>query len=250
MSCVGAFLGLRCTARARSFHGVGRAKWLLLGGISIGVTGVWLMHFIAMLGYTIPGETITYNVPVTILSLVIVVAIVCVGLLIVGFGPEGYLSLLLAGLVVGFGVTVMHYLGMAAMRMPGRISYNPGLLFVSVVIAIVAATAALWAASRLHGLKQTLLASLIMGIAVSGMHYTGMAAMHVFKATASTGMVMGGPGGASAESFLLPLVLGITVVSFILTATISLSPTAEELSYDRALVAHLRRQSQRETPQG
>jgi NO-binding membrane sensor protein with MHYT domain len=250
MSCVGAFLGLRCTARARSFQGLARARWLLLGGLSIGITGVWLMHFIAMLGFTIPGETITYNVPVTIASLVIVVVIVCVGLMIVGFGPEGYLSLLLSGLIVGFGVTVMHYLGMAAMRMPGRISYNPGLLFLSIVIAIVAATAALWAATRLHGIRQTLLASLIMGVAVSGMHYTGMAAMHVFKATASSGMVMGGPGGATAESFVLPLVLGITVVSFILTATISLSPTAEEIKYDEALVAHLHSQGPRETTQG
>jgi NO-binding membrane sensor protein with MHYT domain len=144
----------------------------------------------------------------------------------------------------------MHYMGMAAMRMPGRISYDAGLTILSIVIAIVAATAALWAATRLHGMRQTLLASLIMGVAVSGMHYTGMAAMHVFKASASAGMVMGGPGGASAESFLLPLVLGITVVSFILTATISLSPTAEELKYDEALVARLRGRGPRETPQG
>ena len=250
MSCVGAFLGLRCTARARTFQGIARARWLLLGGLSIGITGVWLMHFIAMLGFTIPGETITYNVPVTIVSLVIVVVIVCVGLVIVGLGRESYLALLVSGLVVGFGVAVMHYLGMAAMRMPGRISYNPGLLILSVVIAIVAATAALWAATRLHGLRQTLLAALIMGVAVSGMHYTGMAAMHVFKATASAGMVMGGPGGATAESFVLPLVLGITVVSFILTATISLSPTAEEIKYDEALVAHLHAQGPRETTQG
>jgi NO-binding membrane sensor protein with MHYT domain len=239
MSCVGAFLGLRCTARARSFEGAARARWLLLGGISIGVTGVWLMHFIAMLGYTIPGETIHYNVPVTILSLLVVVGIVCAGLMIVGFGPEGYRSLLLGGVITGFGVAVMHYLGMAAMRMPGRITYNPGLTILSVVIALVAATAALWAAVTLHGIRTTLGASLIMGVAVSGMHYTGMAAMHVFKASASSGMVMGGAGGATAESFLLPLVIGITVVSFVLTATIALSPTAEEISYDAALMAHL-----------
>ena len=250
MSCIGAFLGLRCASRARPFWGFARLRWLLLAGVSIGVTGIWLMHFIAMLGFTIPGETIHYNVPVTILSLLVAVVIVCVGLVIVGFSREGPAALLLGGVITGLGVAVMHYLGMAAMRMPGRISYNPGLLILSVVIAIVAATAALWAATRLHGLRQTLLAALIMGVAVSGMHYTGMAAMHVFKATASAGMVMGGPGGATAESFVLPLVLGITVVSFILTATISLSPTAEEIKYDEALVAHLHAQGPRETTQG
>ena len=244
MSCMGAFLGLRCTTRARPFQGAARARWLLLGGVSIGTTGVWLMHFIAMLGFTIPGETIDYNVPVTILSLLVVVVIVCAGLLIVGFGRDRYTSLLLGGMITGIGVAVMHYLGMAAMRMPGRVTYDPGLLIISVVIAVVAATAALWAALELHGIGTTLAASLIMGLAVSGMHYTGMAAMHVFPAGGPSGMMMGGAGGATAESFLLPLILGITVISFVLTATIALSPSAEEIRYDAALLDHIRRRAQ------
>jgi NO-binding membrane sensor protein with MHYT domain len=240
MSCLGAFIGLRCTARARSFRGLERLRWLLLGGVSLGVTGIWLMHFIAMLGYTIPGETIHYNVPITIVSLLVAVGIVCVGLVIVGFGPEGYVPLLFGGLITGFGIAVMHYLGMAAMRMPGRITYGGGLVAVSIVIAIVAATAALWAAVRLDGVGPTLIASLIMGVAVSGMHYVGMAAMHVFRSAVSSGMVMGGPGGATAESFLLPLVIGITVISFGLTAAMSLSASAEEVKYDRALMEQIR----------
>jgi NO-binding membrane sensor protein with MHYT domain len=243
MSCMGAFLGLRCTTRARPFAGTARLRWLLLGGVSLGTTGIWLMHFIAMLGFTIPGETITYNVPVTILSLLVAVAIVCVGLVIVGFGPEGYIPLLLGGLITGIGVAVMHYLGMAAMRMPGRITYNPGLLVLSVLIAMVAATAALWAALRLQGVVTTLLASLVMGVAVSGMHYTGMAAMHVFRSRGPAGMVMGGAGGATAESFLLPLIIGIAV-SFALTATIALSASADEISYDAALMDRIERRAQ------
>jgi NO-binding membrane sensor protein with MHYT domain len=207
MSCMGAFIGLRCTARARPFQGVARLRWLLLGGVSIGVTGVWLMHFIAMLGFTIPGETIHYNVPVTILSLLVAVVIVCVGLVIVGFSPNGYGPLLLGGLITGIGVAIMHYLGMAAMRMPGRITYNPGLLVLSIAIAIVAATAALWAAVRLQGIGPTLVASLIISVA-----------------------------GATAESFLLPLIIGIAVISFALTATMALSASADELSYDAALM--------------
>jgi NO-binding membrane sensor protein with MHYT domain len=244
MSCMGAFLGLRCTARARPFSGWLRARWLLLGGVSIGTTGIWAMHFIAMLGFTIPGQTIHYNVPVTILSLLVAVAIVCAGLLIVGFGPQGLPAglpaLLTGGLVTGIGVAMMHYLGMAAMRMPGRITYNASLLAVSVLIAIIAATAALWAATTLHGVGHTLAASLIMGIAVSGMHYTGMAAMRMYPSPGPAGMVMGGSGGATAESFLLPLIIGITVVTFVMIATIALSPSAEELRYDAALLARIR----------
>jgi NO-binding membrane sensor protein with MHYT domain len=235
MSCLGAFLGLRCTTRARAYQGRARLRWLLLAGVSIGTTGIWVMHFIAMLGFTIPGETIRYNVPITILSMLIAVVIVCVGLLIVGFGGDGYRPLLIAGVITGLGVASMHYTGMAAMRMNGHISYNPFLVVLSVIIAIVAATAALWSGLRLRRVGSTLGASLIMGVAVSGMHYMGMAAMHMSRSVGPSGMVMGGAGGATAENFLLPLILGISIVSFILTATIALSPTDEEIRSDAEL---------------
>ncbi len=180
MSCLGCFLGLRCTTRARATRGAQRARWLLLATVSIATTGIWVMHFVAMLGFTIPGQTITYNVPVTILSMVIAMAVVGVGLLIVGFGSSGPRPLLLGGIVIGFGVASMHYIGMAAMRMPDIVRYNNTLVAVSIVIAVVAGTAALWAALRLSTVWSTLVASLIMGVAVSGMHYTGIAAMHVY----------------------------------------------------------------------
>jgi NO-binding membrane sensor protein with MHYT domain len=239
MSCLGSFLGLRCTTRARSFEGRMRTRWLLFGGVAIGAIGIWTMHFIAMLGFTIPGETIHYNVPVTILSLLVAVGIVCIGLLIVGSGELRFGSLLAGGVITGIGVATMHYLGMAAMRMPARITYNPAIFIASIVIAIVAATAALWAALRLDGIASTLVAAIIMGLAISGMHYSGMAAMRMFSSSISTGMVMGGGGGATAESFLLPLIIGITVLSFVMTAGITLSPDASEIRYDAALMRHI-----------
>ena len=90
MSCLGAFIGLRCTTRARAYSGRARGRWLALAAVSIGVTGIWVMHFIAMLGYTVPGETIRYNVPVTVLSMLLAVIVVGVWLFIVGFGSDGY----------------------------------------------------------------------------------------------------------------------------------------------------------------
>jgi NO-binding membrane sensor protein with MHYT domain len=239
MSCLGAFLGLRCTTRARAHQGASRVRWLLLAGVSIGTTGIWVMHFIAMLGFTIPGETIRYNVPITILSMLIAVGIVWVGLLIVGLRGEGWRPLLVAGVITGLGVASMHYTGMAAMRMNGHISYNPFMVLLSVAIAVVAATAALWSGLRLRGIPSTLGASLIMGVAVSGMHYTGMAAMHMSRSFGPSGMVMGSAGGATAENFLLPLILGISIVSFILTATIALSPTDEEIRSDAELYSRI-----------
>jgi NO-binding membrane sensor protein with MHYT domain len=239
MSCMGAFLGLRCTTRANAYSGWPRIRWLLLAGVAIGTEGIWVMHFIAMLGFTIPGETIDYNVPITLLSMFIAVGIVCAGLLIVGFGGDGYRPLLLAGLITGLGVASMHYMGMAAMRMPGRITYNVPLFAVSVLIAVVAATAALWAALRLRGVWTTLAAAMVMGIAVSGMHYMGMAAMRMYRDSAEAGMVMGGSGGATAESFLLPLILGISVLSFICIATIALSPTDDEIRTETDLMERI-----------
>jgi NO-binding membrane sensor protein with MHYT domain len=236
-SCLGCFLGLQCTARARAMQGAQRARWLLLAAASIGVTGIWVMHFIAMLGFTIPGQTITYNVPVTILSMVIAVAVVGVGLLIVGFGGEGLGPLLLGGTIIGIGVASMHYMGMWAMRMPDAMGYNTGLLAASVLIAIVAGTAALWAALRLGSLRHTLLASLIMGVAVSGMHYTGMAAMQL-RAAPGDGMAAMGRG-ADAESFLLPLILGIIILTFLVTAIVTLAPTEAEIREDAELMERI-----------
>src|ERR1022692_3591451 len=129
----------------------------------------------------------------------------------------------------------MHYAGMAAMRMPATMSYNPALFALSVVIAIVAATAALWAALRLRGVRSTLGAAAIMGVAISGMHYTGRAAMHIYRPTGAP-MAM---GGASAESFLLPLVIGVSVITFLLTATLALSPTEDEMSAEAELMRRI-----------
>ena len=242
-SCLGCFLGLQCTARARAMRGAQRARWLLLGAVSIGTTGIWVMHFIAMLGFSIPGQTITYSVPVTILSMLIAVAVVSVGLLIVGFGGTGPGPLLLGGTIIGVGVASMHYMGMWAMRMPDTMGYDMVLLALSVLIAVVAGTAALWAALRLSGVRNTLLASLIMGVAVSGMHYTGMAALRVQMAPGGGMSDMG--SGATGLAFLLPLILGITAVTFLLTTIITLGPTEAEIREDAALMERIARESER-----
>jgi NO-binding membrane sensor protein with MHYT domain len=236
MSCLGCFLGLRCTTRAREVQGSARVRWLLLAAVSLGVPGIWGMHFIAMLGFTIPGQAIRYSVPVTIFSMVIAVVVVSVGLLIVGFGGEGLRPLLTGGLIVGLGVSSMHYIGMAAMRMPETMHYNNGLVILSVIIGVVTGTVALLAALRLDTVWSAFAACLIMGVAVSGMHYTGMTALHVYPAAPGmTGM----PGGAGAGTFLVPLIFGITILTMVVTAAISLSPTEAELRKENEAIARI-----------
>ncbi|MGH3245318.1 MAG: MHYT domain-containing protein [Trebonia sp.] len=229
VSCLGAFLGLRCVTRARAYTGIARGRWLCLAAVALGATGIWAMHFIAMLGFAIPGQQILYNVPLTIVSMLIAIVVVGIGLFIVGYGNGGLRPLLTGGVIVGIGVATMHYLGMAAMMMPDSMHYNVPLFALSVVIAIVAGTAALWAGTRVRSTRATLGAALIMGVAVNGMHYMGMAALSVSKGS------MSAMSGTSAGSFLVPLLVGITVVTFAVALVISMSPTEEEIHEDARL---------------
>jgi len=248
VSCMGCFLGLRCTTRARAYQGAARARWLTLAALSIGITGIWVMHFIAMLGFAIPGETIRYNVPFTILSMVIAVVVVGIGVFIVGFGRAGNGPLLLGGTIIGLGVASMHYLGMGAVRVDASLSYNYGIVAASVVIAVIAGTAALWMALRLDSVWSTFIASLIAGVAVNGMHYTGMAAV---QAQAAPGLVVNTADTAGATAFLLPLILGLSAVGFIFSAVIALSPTAAEIVEEGELMKRIgQSQAARHEPQG
>jgi NO-binding membrane sensor protein with MHYT domain len=237
VSCVGCFLGLRCATRARAATGRARASWLLLATLSVATTGIWVMHFIAMLGFTIEGESIRYSVPITVLSMVVAIAVVGVGMFIVGFSRRaGTGPLLLGGTIIGLGVARMHYLGMEAVRVQDKLTYNSVIVAASVVIAVIAGTAALWAALRLDTVWSTLVAALIMGVAVSGMHYTAMAALRVRSAP---DLYVNSSQTASAVAFLLPLIIGISAVGFILSAVISLSPTAAEMVAETKLMEGL-----------
>ncbi len=250
MSCTGAFLGLRCTTRALSFEGAGRVRWLLLGGLSIGAAGIWGMSFVAMLGFTIPGMDVYWNLPMTIVSLVVAIGVASGGLLFAGLAPPRFWWLLLGGVFTGLGIGLIHYLCMAAMRMPGRVTYDAVQLILSFAIAIVLATATLWAVQRVDGVVPTLGAAVIIGIAVSGMHYTGMAAMRMYSAAGPAGMVMGSGSGDTTESFLLPVIAGVIVLLFVMAAAIMLSPTAQEIRYDQALLERLEGGWRSVMPQG
>src|ERR1043165_2920297 len=161
VSCVGCFLGLRCTTRARAYQGSARARWLTLAALSIGTTGIWVMHFIAMLGFSIPGEPIRYNVPVTILSMVIAVVVVAIGIFIVGFGREGNGPLLLGGTIVGLGVASMHYIGMGAVRVNAPLRYGPVPVVPWLVFAVTPGPGRLGMGFGLAGVCSPLVAPLL-----------------------------------------------------------------------------------------
>jgi NO-binding membrane sensor protein with MHYT domain len=228
VACLGAFLGFRCITRARAQTGSARANWLILAAVSIGAAGNWAMHFIAMLGVTMPGQQILYNVPLTVASMLIVIVVVGIGLF-VGYGNDGRAWLVTGGVIAGLGVACMHFLGEAAMVMPGSVHYNTVLVVLSVLIAISAGVAGLWAGIQVRGIGATIVASLVMGVAISGVHYLAMAAMEVSPGP------MPSTSGSVGGDFLFPLVLGISLVTFILALTLSLSPTEDEIAADALL---------------
>src|SRR5258707_90461 len=144
----------------------------------------------------------------------------------------------------GLGVASMHCLGMAGMSMTDSMSSSPGLFGLSVVIAVVAGTAALWIGTWVRGLTATFAASLVMGVAVSGMHYTGMAAMRVTKGTGGIPGIQ--VGGSSASSFVVPLVFGISLVALVLTLIVSLARTEDEIAEDALIEQRLKEAASRE----
>ncbi|WP_432087801.1 MULTISPECIES: MHYT domain-containing protein [unclassified Streptomyces] len=222
MACVGAALGLRCTVRALDATGRSRRNWLLTAASAIG-SGIWTMHFVAMLGFGVRGTDIRYDVPLTVLSLVVAMGVVGVGVFVVGHGGDRVRSLLIGGLTTGVGVASMHYLGMAALRLHGQVRYDPLLVGLSVLIAVVAATAALWAALHIHAPAAVAVASLVMGAAVSSMHYTGMLAVSVDVAPSGAALP-----GATVMQFVFPLAVGLGSYLFLTAAFVALSPTAGE----------------------
>jgi NO-binding membrane sensor protein with MHYT domain len=230
VSCCGAALGLLCTERARVSTGGNRSGWLVLGAISIGGTGIWVMHFTAMLGMTMTGTAIGYNLPITLVSMLVAIVVVGFGLFVVNSGRGRVRPLLVGGLFTGIGVAGMHYVGMAAMEVQGHVHYNLAIVALSVVIAIVAATAALWATTVVRGARAVVAAALVMGLAVTGMHYTGIAAMTI--TLDSTEPLNGG----ISSSVLIPLVImGVAVISVATVFILALSPGSREMDEDAAL---------------
>ncbi|MEU5592053.1 MHYT domain-containing protein [Streptomyces sp. NPDC020298] len=202
MACLGGALGLRCTTRSMLVAHSWRPAWLALGSAAIG-SGIWTMHFVAMMGFSVKETPVHYDKPMTYASLGLAIVMVGVGIFIVGYRGATGTALFTGGTITGLGVASMHYLGMAGMRLNGTLEYNTLTVAASVVIAVVAATAALWAAGQVRGFLWSVGASLVMGLAVSGMHYTGMAALSVhLHGTAGT------PGGESPAALLAPMLIG------------------------------------------
>lgn len=233
LSVLGSLLGLIGATRLRSSQtNAEKGWWLVLSTLAIGATGIWTMHFVAMLGFEVVGAQVRYDVGLTAASVLIAIVAVGIGLAIalLGNGARN-LRILTGGVVAGLGVAAMHYTGMAAMRVNGEIHYAGSRVALSVVIAVVAATVALWLTLVVTKPLVIFISALVMGIAVNGMHFTGMSAMSVTEEEH-----FGTVQGATASSLLVPI--GVTVVFALLGMVYALMAAPSE--EDRAATEYLK----------
>jgi diguanylate cyclase (GGDEF)-like protein/PAS domain S-box-containing protein len=175
----GSFTALSHAARMRESTGYQTTAWMVAGGLTLGMA-VWSMHFIGMLAFHLPIP-IAYDSRLTFISVLPVIAAALLGFYILRSPKLQLKKIIIGGFFMGMGITVMHYTGMAALKMQPAISYDPLIFALSVVIAITAAIGALLIVytgekTGLHPLIQHLLGAVIMGFAIAGMHYTGMGA--------------------------------------------------------------------------
>ena len=165
---------------ARSASKPSARFWLAGGAVSMGC-GIWSMHFVGMLAFSLP-IALSYDIPTTVVSLAIAIGLSGFALSIASREQIGLGRLAYGAVVMGLGICAMHYSGMSAVQVLPAITYEPSLLLASGIIAIVASFAALWLFFRLRKGRSwqmrlaRLGAAVIMGLAISGMHYTGMAA--------------------------------------------------------------------------
>lgn len=203
VSVFGSFVALTLVQAVRASNANAKLPWIIAAAFALGGGAIWTMHFIGMLAYDM-GMPVSYDAGLTLASLVIAVIVVGLGIWVVGANDQSTARLLIAGVLTGLGVASMHYTGMAAMNGVSKMTYEPLWFSLSIVIALVAATAALWLAFNLKGQIQLLGASVVMGVAVCGMHYTGM-----------YGMIMSHDAQTAAQlEGIKPMQMGLMIFCF------------------------------------
>src|SRR5437899_9219746 len=208
-------LGGRVTAAG----GWTRAVWLLGGAGAMG-TGIWSMHYIGMLAFILPIP-VAYHWPTVLLSRPAAILASVIALYVVSRKKMGASRAVAGSLLMGAGIASMHYIGMAAMRLPATCQFNSFLVVLSVVFAVLISLAALWITFHFQDQKtgigwEKLAGALVMGAAIPVMHYTGMAAASFAPSSVPTDLshaVSISTLGAAGIVRVTFIVLGLSLVS-------------------------------------
>lgn len=213
--------------------------WHIGGAVAMGA-GIWAMHFTGMLAYHM-GMPRHYDLTITLVSLVIPIIFAYVVMAIIRDQPYETRTILMAAPFLGLGIASMHYVGMAAMQMHGEMRYRPDWFAFSIVIAVVASGAALWlafiASRTMAGSKLGLriFAAIVLGAAVGGMHYAGMAAMVVVPHADM-------PMTTATDEKDVMLAFGVALVALVILGLAVIA-----LSLNRKLAGHMQQEVDRRT---
>ncbi len=231
------YVALDLAGRVTAARRWARVFWLAGGATSMGL-GIWSMHYIGMLAFTLPVPVL-YHYPTVVLSLLAAIAASAVALVTVSRERMGVMQEIVGSLIMGSGIAAMHYIGMAAMRLPAMMEYRWGLVILSIVLAIVISLVALILSFRVRQEKkasmQKLLSALVMGSAIPLMHYTGMAAVRfqaseeLFSRDATVWISGLGVGVISITSFLVMiLAIGTAFVDRVLAMRMAVVDAARD----------------------
>src|SRR6201981_570399 len=208
-------------------RGIARRAWLVAAAMTMG-GGIWSMHFVGMLAFSLPIP-MSYEIGLTALSLILAILVTGGGFYVISRKSASPFHLVFGGIFMGVGIVAMHYTGIAAMRGHAGISHELRYVTLSVVVAVGASTAALWLAFRTADLWQKLGAAVVMGLAISGMHYTAMRGA-IFTVHGSL------PAAASAASLdQTTLALAVAGIVFALLAFASIVSVSEQKRAEEAL---------------
>jgi NO-binding membrane sensor protein with MHYT domain len=166
--------------RAAATRGATRGALIGLAGAATGC-GIWATHFIAMLAYE-PGVPVAYDIPLTALSLILAIVITCIGLSValgVAVGGASRRLAMIGGAIIGGGVASMHYTGMWALELPGRVTWSPALVAASIALGMAFGSASLAAAVRYRDTRGTLIGGCLLTLAIVSHHFTAMGAAEV-----------------------------------------------------------------------
>ncbi|GIP20697.1 bifunctional diguanylate cyclase/phosphodiesterase [Paenibacillus sp. J22TS3] len=215
---------LTLAAKITNAKGRSQLGWLLAGSCVMGC-GVWSIHFIGMLAYSL-NIKITYDVLITLLSLLSMILASYIAFRITLPVQVRLLHLAIGGFFMGSGIVVMHYTGIAAMQMGGRISYDPVYWGISSAIALTASYASLFLflkfRNRSGASMMKWLSSLIMGLAICGMHYTGVKAV-IFSSSLPVNVISGAPEEMSEMHIKLILMVCVSAAILVILSISSIA---------------------------
>ena len=198
--------------RARSTAGHSRAIWIAAAGAATGC-GIWATHFLAMLAYH-PGVPIAYNVALTALSLLAAAIITAGGLAVAVFNPSRW-GAAIGGGIIGGGVACMHYLGMWAVELPGRVTWDMPLVLASIAVGMLLGMAALAVAVSGSGVRAFFASALLLTLAIVSHHFTAMGAVTITPdpTRAFSGLSLSPDVLAVAVASVAIAILGMSLIS-------------------------------------